>query len=84
MDGVSEHPPSECSGERVGLWKPAHAPSATRRIFVDTREASSSGECGQVQSQRYVTRVCLSFHFAPDPQDSTGELIASAGDGELL
>ena len=63
MDGVSEYPPSECGGERVGLRKPAHAPSATRRILVDAREASSSGECGQVQSQRYVTQVNLSFHL---------------------
>lgn len=51
MDGLSEYHADERGGrERVGLrqFKPAHSPSATRRILVDAREAPSSSECGQV------------------------------------
>ena len=51
MDGLSEYHADKRGGrERVGLrqLEPAHSPSATRRVLVDAREASSSSECGQV------------------------------------
>jgi hypothetical protein len=83
LDGVSKHHPSiTCRGRVERRGQSTSAPTSQGRISRNPQQTLGPGECCSLQP-KWCARVSplLRVIIPYSPPPSTGELIASSGDG---